>query len=121
MPAGFFAPDDFESHGVLNVVQRFNPISAKPKAHEIRARLKKNFAEKERRSPFLAGAEADKFSLLACVRVDHAIAVCVVEDHRQIAVGKTAQALHLYFDSKIAAWVGSLQLPFLLAQRPDGD
>jgi hypothetical protein len=65
--------------------------------------------------------QADELPLLCGVRVDNAIVVCVVEDDRQIAVGETAQALQLYFDAKMAAWVGSLQLLFLVAQWLYGD
>src|SRR5712672_1522192 len=95
MFAGLFARSDFDCNGMLDVVQRFNPISPKPKAHKISARSKKNLMQHEVCAPPLPGIQAHELSLLAGVRIDHANAVCVPEDHRQITVSKTAQALQL--------------------------
>ncbi len=88
MPAGFFALNNVESDGMLDIVKGFDPVSAKPQTYEISARLEQDFAKQKSGTPLLAAAEADESPFLAGVRVDHAITIQVIKDDSQIAVAK---------------------------------
>src|SRR5258706_5336628 len=99
MSVGFFAFDDVKGHRMFDMITVLDSISAKPKAHEISAWLKEELTENKRRSTFLSGAETDKLPFLPSIRVDHAITISVVENDRQIVIGKTLHALQFYVDS----------------------
>jgi hypothetical protein len=90
MPAAFPALNNIESDGMLDIVNGLDTVLAKPQSHEIRARLEEDLPKQELGTPRLASAETDELPFLPSVRVDHAISIRVVEEHRQIAVAKTA-------------------------------
>jgi hypothetical protein len=69
MLAGFSILDDLNRDSMLNVVQGFHRVSAKPEAYEISARSQKDFAEKETSTPLSARIEPDELSFLPAVSV----------------------------------------------------
>ena len=117
MVVGFFALCNVERNGMLNVINSFHRESAKPQAYEIRPWLEKDFSKEKPGTSFLAGLKANGFPLLRRVRVNHAIAIHVIKDHRQGTVSKTANAIDFDINAKIAAGVSKFDLLSGRAQR----
>src|SRR5579885_2869087 len=105
--AGFRALHEVERGRVFDVVDGFDVGAAQPKADEIFAWAKKDFAKEESGLSGLASAEAHEISFLSGIGIDYARAGAgIIKDDSKIGGGKIGVATEFDLDAEVATGEG---------------